>query len=848
MNRPKNIFRRLMSTAIVIAALPAVSRAAVDTDAAARELAPERAPAVDRPAPDSALTTVLPAPGTLRVYDRPSDDGSTVILEWEATVKSPEKEEQVTDAVHINDAPVFLRYVVEVAKSPEDFEDNTYRVLPVRPVPGALKSANNKYCGFSKDNTARYHAEISPAKVFQDRDRGPYHEPLQLFIEKGITSAEALNRALIAAERDKPEDELSVEERELREWFSRLNSYRPLVENIEDLVEAGVLDDGDREDVLAAMRDRRLPGDEDFYATDAAERKWLERLVKNIPVALQLDELQEEGILTGDDVDDVVAAIRNRKTNEQLSGMALEDRNWVIRLGGYLDLVAAMPKLIEKGIVEDSHKALIGEVIRNRKSEEDLGDTMLAARDWVNRLKIHMSVALNLDTLVQNDILTENGRDYAITILRRKKSNEHLTERDEADLAWIKRLGNNCQFFMKLAGHVAWMAEKENPDTASSESKLAPDSKTVDGEDNNWLKMLAEFLGEDPTAGVVAAVRNRKSRTQLSWDERGDRRWFKIVKAHVAGKINDQKERVNDTVNSAPCYFRIAVAGGGKYEYVEQDSRPVVVASDGAKVDYFKMFKLNGLIFALLFSAAVMVFIYVARNNQNLFIRRIPGLEAVEEAIGRATEMGRSVFYIPGIEYMEHRATIASMNILSRVAKQTAEYDTRIQVMNMDPVVTAVSQEVVQQAYTEAGRPDAFDPDDITLSAFDQFSYVAAVAGRMVREQPAAIFLMGHFYAESLLLAETGAATGAIQVAGTDAFTQLPFFVTTCDYTLIGEELFAASAYLSREPKLLGSLRGQDIGKALLMLTIIVGAIVMTLGMYLGWHLGWIRWVVTSFS
>ena len=76
--------------------------------------------------------------------------------------------------------------------------------------------------------------------------------------------------------------------------------------------------------------------------------------------------------------------------------------------------------------------------------------------------------------------------------------------------------------------------------------------------------------------------------------------------------------------------------------------------------------------------------------------------------------------------------------------------------------------------------------------------------GIMVRERPATVFLLGMFYAESLILAETANSVGAIQIAGTDASSQLPFFIAACDYTLIGEELYAASAYMSREPLLLG--------------------------------------------
>ena len=84
---------------------------------------------------------------------------------------------------------------------------------------------------------------------------------------------------------------------------------------------------------------------------------------------------------------------------------------------------------------------------------------------------------------------------------------------------------------------------------------------------------------------------------------------------------------------------------------------------------------------------------------------------------------------------------------------------------------------------------------------------------------------IGMFWAESLILAETGAMSGAVQIAGTDAISQLPFFITACDYTLIGEELYAASAYLSREPVLLGAIKGQDYSKALILVLIVVGTL-----------------------
>jgi hypothetical protein len=92
---------------------------------------------------------------------------------------------------------------------------------------------------------------------------------------------------------------------------------------------------------------------------------------------------------------------------------------------------------------------------------------------------------------------------------------------------------------------------------------------------------------------------------------------------------------------------------------------------------------------------------------------------------------------------------------------------------------------------------------------------------------------MGSFYAESLLMAETGFRAGAIQVAGTANIHQLPFFVVACDYTLIGEEFFVATAYLSREPSLVGTIKAQDYFKALLLAIMVVGCVAATLAVNL---------------
>lgn len=269
-------------------------------------------------------------------------------------------------------------------------------------------------------------------------------------------------------------------------------------------------------------------------------------------------------------------------------------------------------------------------------------------------------------------------------------------------------------------------------------------------------------------------------------------------------------------------YFHIDVRSAGGA------IRGKVIVNAESKGNFFNRAKVNNLVLCFVFSGLIMGYIGIARRRK-LKIRRIAGLEALDEALGRATEMGKPVLFIHGLRDMSQIPTIAAVNILGRVARRTAEYDTALRVVAPDPVVMSVSQETMKASYLEAGRPDAFNPDHVFIAGTEQFSYAAAVEGIMIRERPAAHIMMGYFYAESLLLAETGSTTGAIQIAGTDAFTQLPFFITTCDYTLLGEELYAASAYLSGEPRMLGTLKGQDAGKALILATLVLGAILEAL-------------------
>jgi len=309
-------------------------------------------------------------------------------------------------------------------------------------------------------------------------------------------------------------------------------------------------------------------------------------------------------------------------------------------------------------------------------------------------------------------------------------------------------------------------------------------------------------------------------------DVRIERRMRDAAEYEIAGnaRVADGEFRDLGLESDAAYSYRLVIDPEG----AARTSAPSPYVSP--QENFFRLFRVNALVVILLMGVLVVGYIMAARRGADLYIRRIAGLDAIDEAVGRATEMGRKILYVPGIISINEPQTLASLGILGYVAKLTAKYGTQLEVPNADPLTMAAAREIVKQSYLEAGAPEQFHENMVHYITQDQFAYAGAVNGIMVRDKPAANFLLGWFAAESLLLSETGQSINAIQIAGTAQVTQLPFFVAACDYTMLGEELFAASAYLSKDPLILGSIKGQDMMKAAILVMVVVGVIMATAG------------------
>lgn len=337
-------------------------------------------------------------------------------------------------------------------------------------------------------------------------------------------------------------------------------------------------------------------------------------------------------------------------------------------------------------------------------------------------------------------------------------------------------------------------------------------------DDDSGAHLLVTFRpSPDDTGpeGAVLAYQMLRSRTRSGpFEPFAD---SKFEPGTGVGGVRSERVIVPD---AGPWYFQVwAVSRTGAAQVATSASPGTPVA------DYYNAGRTNVAILLILAIVLSFGFLRLAEKGVPMFIRRIAGVDAIEEAIGRATEMGRPILYVPGIDEIQNIQTIAAVLVLGRIAELAARYDSEIKVPCCIPLVAAVGEEVVRQGFYDAGRPDAHKPQNIQWISSEQFAFCAGTNGIMMRDKPATNIFLGRFFGESLILAETGYVNGAIQIAGTAEITQLPFFIAACDYTLIGEEIYAVSAYMTRDPKLLSTIKAADWVKALCVAVVIVGTL-----------------------
>ncbi len=247
----------------------------------------------------------------------------------------------------------------------------------------------------------------------------------------------------------------------------------------------------------------------------------------------------------------------------------------------------------------------------------------------------------------------------------------------------------------------------------------------------------------------------------------------------------------------------------------------------------------KGRAFAFFFLMLVLVVVYFmlrrAEKGKVPEIRRVAALDAIDEAVGRATELGKAVlvhmgYTDAGVRGEHAGAILAGMSIMAHVAEMCARLGTKITVAPAYPELLPYVHETVKSAYQRGGKLEEYKEDSVVFLGNQQWPWATGIMGTLEREKPGAHIGVGPYHGESLIVAESGARVGAITILGTHRKSQIPFFVAACDYALIGEECYAAGAYLSKDPAQIGSIAGQDWLKIITIALMVLGTIVTSLG------------------
>ena len=220
-------------------------------------------------------------------------------------------------------------------------------------------------------------------------------------------------------------------------------------------------------------------------------------------------------------------------------------------------------------------------------------------------------------------------------------------------------------------------------------------------------------------------------------------------------------------------------------------------------------------------------------KTDKINVRSLPAIAAIPEAVGRASEMGKPLFWTPGVggglsDSTQGPQILASISILGYVAEECVKAGVEIAAYTSLYDALPLIEETLRTAYMVQGKIHEFNPDMITFIE-GQSAYLTGILGYFQRERPASNILAGGFYYESVVICEAGNAIEAFQIGATANTHQMPFMVATCDYMLLAEELYAAGAMIADDPDALGSIKGEDIMKFVVMAVIAVGFILGSL-------------------
>jgi hypothetical protein len=241
---------------------------------------------------------------------------------------------------------------------------------------------------------------------------------------------------------------------------------------------------------------------------------------------------------------------------------------------------------------------------------------------------------------------------------------------------------------------------------------------------------------------------------------------------------------------------------------------------------------LLGLFFVLVLIGLMIGFYFIGKRWP-IALRPISGYQALRNAIECAVESGQRVHLSLGTGELispESAAAFAGLTVLARLASATAMSDKPVMVSTGDGSLVVLAQDTLRSAYRHLDAASKYEATSGRLIGPTPFSYAAGMPTFLAAEHISAHIMIGPFGSEGALVASFGQQKKASVIAGTQDVQSQALLYATSDYPLIGEEVFAAGAYLDAGPFHHASLRAQDVIRWIIIALILIGALLKTIG------------------
>jgi hypothetical protein len=217
-------------------------------------------------------------------------------------------------------------------------------------------------------------------------------------------------------------------------------------------------------------------------------------------------------------------------------------------------------------------------------------------------------------------------------------------------------------------------------------------------------------------------------------------------------------------------------------------------------------------------------------------LQRLAALDAIDENLARAAEMGRPIMFGLGayanLKDDSSTQTMAGLDILSYVAREAAKADTPLFCSTGKSESLAAMTDIVEEAYRAEGKADHFDAKRCVWWSDAWTQYYIGLTGLLYDTKPATVIFSGAVSWEAAQLSTEIHDLGGVLIGGTGRYgaSNQSLMAIGSDYHIILEEMYAASAYLSRDPIECATILGQDYSKFLEIGLIILGVILLLAG------------------